>query len=240
MAEDPLQERLRALSAEFEWPPTPDLAAAVSRRLGLRAAAPSRMPRRALWLALAAAFLVAIAVAATPGSREVVAGWLGLTRVTVKLAPRPASPFPSNPAEGERRLVSLAEARSSVAFGVLVPSGPVTAVYLVGGPPGGEVQFEVAGGTLVTEAGGSFEERILGKVVGPGTDVSAATVRGRPGAWIHGSPHGVAYLDSQGSFRLETLRVAGNVLVWEEGRVVIRVEGAPTETEALAIAAGLR
>ena len=240
MADDRLEERLGRLAADFEWPPTPDLAAAVSRRLGHAAVPPSRALGRVLWPALAAAFLVAIAVAATPGPREVVAGWLGLTRVTVKVAPRLPSPLPSSTADGGRRQVSLAEARTSVAFPVLVPSGLVTAVYLLDGPPGGEVQFEVAGGALVTEAGGSFDERILGKVLGPGTEVSATPVRGRPGAWIHGAPHGVAYLDSQGGFRLETLRVAGDVLVWEEGRVVIRVEGAHGEADALAVAAGLR
>jgi len=239
MVEDRLDARLRMLGGDVQWPPTPDLAAALRGRL---TPVPQPRPwwrRRDVGFALAAAFLIGLALVVLPPTRQAIAGWLGLTHVTVervRVLPTPAHP---GLIDGARTKVGLAEARRRVGFIVLVPSAPRQAIYLIDGPPGGEVQFDLTDGTLVTESGGSFDQRILGKVIGPGTEVNSVEVRGRPGAWIHGSPHEIVYLDRSGNFRPETLRRAGNVLIWEEAGVVMRVEGSSTESAALAIAATL-
>jgi len=237
MAEDLFEAKLRALSAVVEWPPTPDLAGRLAGRL---VAAPRRpvWTRRRLSLALAAAFLIAISLAVTPPAREAIAGWLGIGHVAIRRVP--VLPSPSGPVPAGRKQVSLAEARGAVGFAVRVPPGLVEAVYVVGGPPGGEVQFQLAENRLVTETGGRFDERFLGKIVGPGTDVSMVIVNGHPGVWIHGAPHAVAYLDTSGEFRLENLRIVGDVLLWEEGGVVFRIEGASSQAAALVLATGLR
>ena len=92
---EPLEQRLEALAAEIEFPPTPDLAAAVLPRV---AATPSRrrrrlLPgagrasvpaRRALVLALAALALLAAAAAAVPPVRNAVRDLLGLGRALVE------------------------------------------------------------------------------------------------------------------------------------------------------------
>lgn len=239
MAEDLFESRLRALGGDVEWPPTPDLASAVRSRIAPIGRGASWWRRRELAFALAAAILLALALVALPPTRQAIAGWLGLTHVTLKRVPVLPSPPPSSSIPGERTRVDLAEARVRAGFTVLAPA-LTSAVYLVNRPPGADVQFELADGIFVTESAGSFDAPLLGKVIGPGTEVTRTQVRGRPGAWIHGSPHQVAYLDRAGNFRLETLRVAGNVLIWEEGGVVMRVEGASSEAAARTIAAGLR
>lgn len=239
MAEDQFESRLRALGRNVEWPPTPDFAIAVRERVSPARPEIPWWRRRELAFALAAAMLLAMALVALPPTRQAIAGWLGLTHVTLKRVPVLPSPAPSSSSSGDRKRVDLAEARSRAGFTVLAPSASVRAVYLLARPSGSEVEFELTDGMLVTESAGSFDQRILGKVIGPGTDVSTSQVRGRPGAWIHGSPHEVAYFDRGGNFRVETLRVAGNVLIWEEGGTVMRVEGASSEAAALTLAAGL-
>jgi hypothetical protein len=66
------------------------------------------------------------------------------------------------------------------------------------------------------------------------------TVGGRPAAWIAGAPHFVLSVDTNGRTREETLRIAGNVLIWERDGLTLRLEGVSSREEALAIAASVR
>ena len=68
--------------------------------------------------------------------------------------------------------------------------------------------------------------------VAPTWDVS-----GEPGFWISGAPHGfflVCY--DAGECRQERYRLAGNVLLWEQDGVTLRLESALTLEDALDIA----
>ena len=132
-----LEQALADLAAALEFPPTPDLAAAVGARLDeapARAPAPAR--RRgwpiglAGWRRLAVAGLVAVLLAAavlvaSPGTREAVARRLGLRGVGVELGGPPPPTVTTRPGErldlglGER--ATLEEARRRVGFPVLVP-----------------------------------------------------------------------------------------------------------------------
>jgi hypothetical protein len=47
------------------------------------------------------------------------------------------------------------------------------------------------------------------------------------------------FLDAQGQIVAETVRLAGAVLLWERGGLVLRLEGARTLGEALRIARSL-
>jgi hypothetical protein len=135
-----LEEALADLAAALEFPPTPDLAAAVGARLEgapARAPAPARRPRRPRWPAgwrrLAAAGLAAVLLAAavlvvSPGTREAVARRLGLRGVSVELGGPPPPTVTTTPGGrlelglGDR--VTLEEARRRVGFPVLVPGAP--------------------------------------------------------------------------------------------------------------------
>jgi hypothetical protein len=115
-------------------------------------------------------------------------------------------------------------------------------VFVAASPPGGRVSLVYAGPprVLVTEFRGSRTRAFLEKAVGPGTIVERVRVAGAPGAWIAGRAHGFIYADARGVIREEATRLAGNVLVWERGGIVLRVEGRLTKSGALRIGRSFR
>ncbi|HEX5504158.1 MAG TPA: hypothetical protein VFW96_16150 [Thermomicrobiales bacterium] len=172
-------------------------------------------------------------------------------------APTPTPP-PGTPASlGDLyqlgRRVTLAEARAQVQFPVVVPDlpdlGPPDEVYVSAQAPGGMVSLvwharpgtPPAGpdnlGLLLTEFQGKINQAILGKMLDPCTTLEQVTVKGNLGFWIAGRPHEFFYLGPAGQFTSEPLRLAGNTLVWTEGDVTFRLEGARTKDEALRVAA---
>jgi hypothetical protein len=157
-----LEGALADLAAALEFPPTPDLAAAVGARLDEAPAPDPARVRRRGWLigwsgwrrlavaGLAAALLAAAVLVASPGTREAVARRLGLRGVGVELGGPPPPTVTTRPGErldlglGER--VTLEEARRRVDFPVLVPGAPgfrqPAAVFVNQAvPPGGRVDM---------------------------------------------------------------------------------------------------
>ena len=84
------------------------------------------------------------------------------------------------------------------------------------------------------------EPFILKKLVGSGTQVEQATVRGAPAYFLSGEPHAVFLVDETGEPVFETARLARDVLVWEEDGRTVRLEGDFTLSEALDLARSLR
>jgi hypothetical protein len=159
-----LDRALADLAASLEFPPTPDLAAAVTARLDqdpvAKRPAPGARGRRWLaglagWRRLAVAglavVLLAVAVlAASPGTREAVARRLGLRGIGVELGGPPPSTATTTPGGrldlglGER--VTLEEARRRVGFPILVPQTgglerPDAVFVSETVPPGGRVDL---------------------------------------------------------------------------------------------------
>jgi hypothetical protein len=95
-------------------------------------------------------------------------------------------------------------------------------------------------GVLVTEVRGSFDFGLLGKLLGPGSRAEQLTVNGVPGVWIEGAPHQFFYRQPNGQFIQDTLRLAGNVLIWNSGDILIRVEADVPKEVALVVAASMR
>jgi Domain of unknown function (DUF4367) len=156
-----LERALADLAAALEFPPTPDLAAAVTARLGEAPAAapapPSPAARARRWLAglagwrrlaaagLAVVLLAAAVLVASPGTREAVARRLGLRGVGVELGGPPPPTVTTTPG-GRLELglgdqVTLEEARRRVDWPVLVPAaaglGRPDAVYVNEAVPSG-------------------------------------------------------------------------------------------------------
>jgi hypothetical protein len=180
--------------------------------------------------------------------------------------PRPspsasASVPPAGVMSGAAKVASVDAASQQVGFTVIVPSALGTPdevytgttragdpqVFLVYQPrpasatlPAIPQSAQTGIGVLVTEVRGTFDVAILGKVLGPGTKVEQLTVNGAPGVWIEGAPHDFFYRQLNGNFVQDTLRLAGNVLVWNDGAILLRIEAEIPKDAALRIASTMR
>jgi hypothetical protein len=239
--EDQLAAELRALGTSLAVPEPPDVRAAVRARL----AAPARpgMGRRTRWLAAAAALLVAVIVI-VPQSRaavaNVVTGVLRFAGVEVHKGRPHVQPLPS-PLPSTRS-TGLDEARRQAKFPITVPArlGVPDEVLISDLAPDGAprvVSLLYRSGTIrLDEFDGDLD---LGFVkTQPDLDIQWTTVKGGDALWMP-RPHAVAYVDRFGVRHEETARLAGPTLVWSAGRVSYRLEGVPTLSEAVAIAASL-
>jgi hypothetical protein len=92
---------------------------------------------------------------------------------------------------------------------------------------------------LVIEFRGTSRPFIL-KMIAVGTRVIRARVGGEPAAYLDGPPHEVFFLDAHGNPRTDDVRLAGNVLLWQHGSLTVRIEGARSLRDALALARSLR
>jgi len=253
-----LETMLAALAARIDWPATPELRVVIRRRA---AVLPLRPRFRARWAMAALAVLVILAtlLAYTP-TRTAIADWVNLhinIRRTTALptpSPLPSGTLGSNLGLGTQ--TTLDGAQADVNWHVLVPSrlGPPDAVYLLlppDGASGGEVSLvygtssgipvssETGVAVLVTEARGSVNEQFFGKTLSEGTTIEQVTVNGHQGWWISGQPHVFVFIDSDGAPRFETLRLATNTLVIDDGGTIVRIEGHMTRSQALQIAGTL-
>lgn len=258
-----LEQRLALLRDEIDWPETPALAARVLARIAAPAA-PALVRRpwfRSRWALAAAALLVVVAalVAYTP-TRVAIANWINahtiFTRVTELPTPSPQPSGPLGKRLGLGNPTTLDQAQSKVTWHILVPAslGQPDEVYLQlppDGPPQGEVTLvyksrpgvKTSGQTgvavLVTEASGKVDAQMFGKMLGTGTNLEEVTVNGHQGYWISGQPHVFFFIDANGNFRDETLRLATNTLLIDDSGTVIRIEGDLTKAQALEIASSL-
>ena len=252
-----LERALRELGPRYPYPPTPNLAVAVRRRIVARPAPPVR--RLALWrhplrLALAAAVVLVLLGAAAlinPTTRDAIAHFFHVRGVIVsRVSPLP-SLSPVTPLNLGRR-TTMADAQSSVSFTIAVPAalGAPDAVYVVTGTPGGEVALAYAPrpgiplvkqtglGLLITEFRGDLLPGFLTKEVGPSTTLQETSVNGDPGWWVAGEPHTVFVKVSGTDYQVQ-LRMAANTLIWEHGGVTYRIESGLSKADAFRIAAGL-
>ncbi len=223
--------------------------------------------RRALVLAIAAALVLAAVAAALgiglPGIRITFGpGPSTAPAVTGALATAPggssppvASPSGATPGSGLSlgRQVSLDEARSSAGYPVGVPglaglgppdaawldtSGAGPVVTLVWGPRAGATSTDGVG-LLLSELPARIDTDFFQKFVGPGTRLQPVAV-GDAGWWITGALHQVAVVGADGNVRFDTVRLAGNVLLWSSGQVTFRLETSLDLSDALEIAQSVR
>jgi hypothetical protein len=200
--------------------------------------------------------VVAAALLAYTPSRDAIANFLNLhtTVQRVPVLPTP-SPHPGQ-ALGLGTPTTLDQAQSEVTWRIVVPAslGRPDQVYVAlppSGPSGGEVTlvYTTASGinpsgqtgvaVLVTEARGAVNEQFFGKTIGPDTTIENVDVNGRPGWWISGAPHAFGFTDANGNPYFDTLRLATNTLVFDDGQTVVRIEGDMTRQQALQIAGSL-
>ncbi|HEX2883774.1 MAG TPA: hypothetical protein VHQ42_04300 [Candidatus Limnocylindria bacterium] len=247
---DSLEARLVALAEAMEYPPTPDIAGAVARRLE-REPVPTfgrRWPQPRLRFALGLSLLVLAVLGLIAAIGFAVGG--------LRLTPAPADPSLSVGGRGFGERVSLEVARERADFMVRVPTldglGDADRVYVATPPAGGQVSLvygarpgypvdpESGVGLVVTAFRADIGPETFEKLVSLDIRVEAVTVRDRPAWWIAGGDHVIVYRDADGDLVESSVRMVGDTLVWEEEGVTYRVEGAPSLEAAAAVAESLR
>lgn len=255
-----LAELLQSAASEAAFPETPALAAKVRARIeaGPIPVAAIRLPRTrprllrpALVTILSVALAGAVALSVSVTARRAVADLLGVAGIHVtfdedpRVTPRPATRIPL----GEP--LSRAEASERSGLRVLVPraaagdaafyldesvgeSGMVSVVYPADAKTLADVDL------LVSEFVASVPADYVKKLSSLGSEIEYTTVGSSEAYWISGEPHLFFYGDGHGDIRQETVRLAGNVLLWAEDGVTYRIEGAGSLRRALQLAASLR
>lgn len=259
-----LEQALRDLGRELAYPPTPDLEARVVSRLETHP--PTSLPmtrrRRAAWLAAALLILFLGTLALFPDVRTAIADRLGLSGVQIRWVDEVPTPSPVGTPLLLGRQVTLDEARAAVDFPVLMPTADGLTnpeeIYLLGLGEDAMVSFvypdssqlpesDVIGvGALLTQFRGSSDRNLIEKGLrddagAPATRLDAVTVNGERGFWISGAPHSAFLVcHDDGDCREERYRLAGNVLLWEQDGLTLRLESALGKDDALAIAASVQ
>ena len=262
-----LEQRLLALGTALDVAPAPDLVPAVLTGLPARRRRPHRPAGRVLAVAFAIVLLLAGAAMAVPTSRDAILRAIGLRGVSIERVPR-LPPLPSGARTGARlalgRPIALARVRHAAGFAPLLPPRgqclqPVSSSS-AGIPhrthPGSDSTTissrheEQKGqgprphpahriGKSTSSIRGTARPFIL-KVIDPNTSVKVTRVNGAQGVYLSGAPHQVLFGASTGQIRSDKVRLAGNVLIWQHGPLIVRIEGTRTLAQALAIARSLR
>jgi hypothetical protein len=211
-----LELELRDLAAHLEVPPAPPLLGVVLARLARR-----RRRRRRLAFAVAIGLAMLAVAFAVPGSRASLLRFFHLRGATVSLVDR-LPPLESRGSLGQP--IPL----DSAPFRLLLPGGR-RPEQVYAGDGGYWLRYP---GLLLFE----FESRpgaeIVKKAAVGTTNVEYVDVDGEPGIWI-GGRHAV-YLPGGKP------RAAGHVLIWQHGRLTLRLEAAVGRARALAIARSVR
>lgn len=216
-----LERALRSLAADLEWPETPAMTLRPEPRR-------PRTRLRLLWIALAVAVLALAVALSVPSARSAILRVFHLGGATVErvdvLPPAQERPLGA----GLGPIVDEATARAALGQPVRLPR--------LAGPPrlhlkAGVVSVLLAAPQPVLLGEHRSEGFLLEKLAGIETGVARVRVGRSPGLWISGARHLVV-------LPAAPARLAGNVLLWDDGALLYRLEG-PTLTrqDALRLAA---
>jgi hypothetical protein len=225
------EERLAACGEALEFPGADTLAddvLAIIRRDD-RASTPWR---RAALVAAALLAVIALVVALIPDSRHAVARWFGLERLEVRVVDEipatsgggPGPAFTLDGAAMATGVVPYVVSSMGDPVGVHVPDGRYVAV-----------SYDDAGTKVVVA---TLPGRLFYKAVGERTQVRPVDVGGVDGIWVTGAPHVLVYESLDGD--VVEARAATDALAWQEGDVIVRIEGDIPLTRALELAADVR
>lgn len=237
-----LQEMIKALAHQHDYPPTPDVAGRVLEHMGRRRGRVFRLPEKT-WLASIVAVLFLVVVSVPPVRAAVVeAIRVGAVRLlSGESQPAPlATPIPL--LQGLAGETSLEDARDAVEFPVPTPTSWPQPDYvylqdLDGVPAVILVWLDAQDPERI-----SLSLHIIGASQVPLIDklnleyLEETQVNGHPGVWVEG-PH--LYQHTTGGTTFERL-VEGNVLLWTEEGITYRLETILSRAEALTIAESLK
>jgi hypothetical protein len=239
--------------------PRRDLWPAVRTRIAERRVRPwwSRLHLDRSALAPVAATLAIILVAAfllTPDLAAKAAQVLGFPGVQIYQVPQTPTARPTAPALtfAGQRVATAGEASRVAGFTVRTPAalGEPSAIYVETAPVRVTIVYASVKGiplspqagvsAIVVEFKGRLDTPIMSKAIGPGTTLDAVPLGSGVAYYLAGQPHQFFFLDPAGNLQPETLRLAGNTLLWQEGGVTYRLEAQVALEEAVRIASSLR
>lgn len=225
-----LERRLQQLGGEIAYPATPRFDLDLERR----AARPSWLRPIALGFAIVVA-VVAGVLAFSPGARSAFLEIFHIRGATVELV----ETLPDVQAQrldfGER--VSRDEAERRVGFELLDLGSEPDAIFVRPDGLASVVYGDPAEPRLVlSQARGAIYDGFIKKTGGRGTTILEVQVDGEPGLYVDGPEHFVMFRDENGLISDERTYLAGTVLLWNRGDLLLRLEGDLTRDEALELA----
>jgi hypothetical protein len=226
-----LERALVALGREVDFPPEPELVAAVRARL-------ERRPRRRRALAFAVALVVvAFGIAmAVPQARSAILDFLHIGSVTVQRVE-------TLPAARERPLAAglgppiarrEAELRAHLAIKLPDLDGPQPARYYA--QPGMVATLLQYGGASILLAEMRDDQVSVGKKFTAEATRIEGVQLGRYGLWLEGGKHVLIWQFGLAQARVIQTRLAGNVLIWLDGTTTYRLEGDLSKSQMLKLA----
>jgi hypothetical protein len=249
---DPQWEaRLQETARAFPYPPTPDIAGAVRRRLEPRP--PQLAARRRILLTAAVIILVTLCgLLAVPEVRAAILEVIRIGVITIfQGQPGPTPRGTSQPTPTVRSLMDLAgattlsEAQRRIEFPLRVPAYPPD----LGAPD--HVFLQNYGGPYVVlvwmDNNQPEKVRLSLHQLGPGTfamkgvvgNIVETTVNGERALWTEG-PYLLQFVvNGRVEERAERL-VTGHVLIWTDGRITYRLETNLSLNESRRVAESLR
>jgi hypothetical protein len=245
-----IEAELRRLgdALEVPAPAAAEVAAAVRARIE-REAAPPLPPARSRRLSgrrvtVGVAILLAVLLGATPQGRAAVASILRFAGVEISVSSSPTptpTPAPSQtptvsiapsagPLPGERP-ATLEEARRTLPIVLPAELGAPREVRIA---DGGRVVSLFWPGLRLDEFDGTLDI-VFRKDLGPPWPEQVPS----PAGWWLDRPHSISYVRAGGGAPIP-LGVAGPTLIWQDGRLGLRLEGAHDLAGALKIARSVR
>ena len=227
-----LERKLVALGAEIDWPATPRLDLVLDSE-------PARPHPRRRPLALAFAVLLVVAagvLAASPGARSAFLEIFRLKGATVALT----ETLPEVDAQrlDFGQLVSREEAERRVGFELLLLGGEEPdGIYVRPDRVASAVYGDPKRPRLVlSQLRGSVWGGLVKKMASRETTIEEVDVDGEPGLFLSGGEHFLMFLDENEAVTGEPAYLAGTVLLWNRGPLLLRLEGDLTRDEALELA----
>jgi len=164
--------------------------------------------------------------------------------------PAVSAPTATFPAALGGTAADLADSAERLGIPPPVPTalGPPAAVTFGPPPAGGELALvwppsALLPPTAIPEVGAllsvfraEVDEAFVQKTLTPGATYERVVVNGQPAIWLAGSPHLFSYLGPDGTVQQQTLRLAGNTLIWTDGPFTYRLESALDRDQAITVA----
>ncbi len=225
-----LERRLQELGGEIAYPATPRFDLGFDHR----AARAGRLRPLALGFAILVAALAGV-LAFSPGARSAFLEIFQIRGATVERVETLPDVKVQRVDFGER--VSRGEAERRAGFELLDLGDEADAIFVRPDGLASLVYGDPARPRLVlSQARGALYEGFVKKTGSRRTTIRNVTVDGEQGLFVDGADHFVMFRDANGRITDEETYLAGTVLLWNRGALLLRLEGDLTEDEALELA----